>query len=46
MQKELTGLSSNSTQIIATTNNHNVHFDQPQLVIDAILNLVNAARSQ
>jgi len=45
MQKELTLLSSNSTQILATTNNHVIHFDQPQLVIEAILKLVNAARN-
>jgi pimeloyl-ACP methyl ester carboxylesterase len=45
-QKEFTSLSSNSKQIIATTNNHMVHTVQPQLVIDAILELVKAARGQ
>lgn len=46
MPKELARLSSNSTQIMATTTNHNIHFDEPQLVIDAIITLVNAARNK
>jgi pimeloyl-ACP methyl ester carboxylesterase len=46
MQEELPLLSSNSTRIIATTTSHNLHLDEPQLVIDAILTLVNAARSK
>ncbi len=46
MQKELAALSSNSTHIIANTSNHFIHLDEPQLVVDAILKLVNAARSK
>jgi pimeloyl-ACP methyl ester carboxylesterase len=45
-QKELTGLSTNSTQIIATTNQHIIHNYEPQLVIDAIIKLVKQARSE
>jgi hypothetical protein len=46
MQKELAALSSNSAHIIANTSNHTIHRDEPQLVVDAILKLVNAARSK
>jgi pimeloyl-ACP methyl ester carboxylesterase len=40
MQKELVGLSSNSKQIIASTNQQVIHHYEPQLVIEAIVNLV------
>ena len=46
MQKELIALSSNSEHIIANTSNHTIHRDEPQLVVNAILKLVNAARSK
>ena len=46
MQKELAVLSSNSTHIIANTSNHTIHRDESQLVVNAILKLVNAARSK
>jgi len=46
MQKELAALSSNSTHIIANTSNHTIHRDESQLVVNAILKLVNAARSK
>ena len=46
MQKELAALSSNSTPIIATTSNHTIHRDEPQLVVNAILKLVHATRSK
>jgi pimeloyl-ACP methyl ester carboxylesterase len=46
MPKELARLSSNGTQIIATTTNHMIHYDEPQLVIDAIITLVNAVRNR
>jgi len=40
MQKELTRLSSNSKQVIATTNHQVIHHYEPQLVIDTIISLV------
>jgi pimeloyl-ACP methyl ester carboxylesterase len=40
MQKELMGLSSNSKQIIASTNHQVIHHYEPQLVIDTIVSLV------
>jgi pimeloyl-ACP methyl ester carboxylesterase len=46
MQKELAALSSNSEHIIANTSNHTIHQSEPQLVVNAILKLVNAARSK
>jgi pimeloyl-ACP methyl ester carboxylesterase len=46
MQQELVALSSNSTHITANTSNHTIHRDEPQLVVDAILKLVDAARSE
>jgi pimeloyl-ACP methyl ester carboxylesterase len=45
-QKELTRLSSNSMQIIATTTNHIIFEDEPQLVVDAIIKLMKATRSK
>lgn len=42
MQTELTGLSSNSKQVIAEKSGHYVHFDQPELVVEAIIDLVQA----
>ena len=44
MQVELLSLSSNSRQIIATESEHNIHLQQPELVIDAIQELVDAAQ--
>ena len=42
LQSELVTLSSNSKQIIAEKSGHNIQLDQPDLVIDAILGMVNA----
>jgi pimeloyl-ACP methyl ester carboxylesterase len=46
MQNELTRLSSDSKQIIATTNQQVIHFYEPQLVIEAIVNMVEFVRSE
>jgi pimeloyl-ACP methyl ester carboxylesterase len=46
MLKELVALSSNSEHVIANTSNHTIHHDEPQLVVNAVLKLVNAARSK
>jgi pimeloyl-ACP methyl ester carboxylesterase len=46
MQNDLARLSSNSTHIVATKVGHTIHYQEPQLVVDAILDLVNKARSK
>ena len=43
LQNELVGLSSNSRHIIAKESGHYIHHDQPDLVIDAIQELVEAS---
>lgn len=45
-QKEYTQLSTNSTFILAKNSAHFVQNDEPQLVIDAILDLVDTARQK
>ena len=45
LQAELDGLSSNSTHVIATNSGHMVSQEEPQVVIDAILSLLEAART-
>ena len=44
--ERLARLSSNSRHIVATKVGHTIHYQEPQLVIDAILELVNKARSK
>jgi pimeloyl-ACP methyl ester carboxylesterase len=44
MQDELAGLSSNSKQITAGQSGHYIHLDQPEIVIDSILELIRATR--
>ena len=44
LQGELTRLSSNSVQVIAEQSGHAVPRDQPQLVVDATLEVVRAVR--
>jgi pimeloyl-ACP methyl ester carboxylesterase len=44
LQNDLASLSSNSTHIIATKAGHFIHVDEPQLVIDAILKLIDEAK--
>ena len=45
-QKDLTNLSTNSKQIIASTNQHMIHEYVPEEVIAAILELVEMVRSK
>jgi pimeloyl-ACP methyl ester carboxylesterase len=40
MQKELAGFSTQGKQVIATESGHMIHYNQPDLVIDAIRTLV------
>lgn len=44
MQVELARLSTNSTQVIADHAGHNIQKEEPHLVVDAILKLVNEYR--
>jgi pimeloyl-ACP methyl ester carboxylesterase len=44
LQRDLVGLSSNSKQIIAKKAGHNIQFDEPQLVVAAILDVVTQVR--
>ena len=45
LQKDLLALSSNSRQVVAGHAGHNVQAEEPQLVIDAILEVVNEVRA-
>jgi pimeloyl-ACP methyl ester carboxylesterase len=45
MQAELVALSPTGKQIIADRSGHNIHLDQPQLVIDAVRETVESARA-
>jgi pimeloyl-ACP methyl ester carboxylesterase len=40
MQKELAGLSSQGKQVIAQKSGHYIQLDEPELVIDAIRELI------
>lgn len=44
LQRELAGISSNSKHIVASKAGHNIQLDEPQLVLDAIMELVTEAR--
>jgi pimeloyl-ACP methyl ester carboxylesterase len=44
LQRELAGTSSNSKHIVASKAGHNIQLDEPQLVLDAIMELVTEAR--
>jgi hypothetical protein len=45
-QKEkMANLSSNSKHLITTRSGHEIHLDEPELVIDAIKQVINAVRT-
>jgi len=46
LQQDLAQLSTNSTQIIAEEGGHYIHQEQPDVVVDAIRQLVEAARER
>ena len=46
MQKELASLSTQGQQVIATESGHMIHYNQPDLVIDAIRTLVEQVRNK
>lgn len=45
-QADLATLSSNSRQITATSSGHHIHLDEPDLVADAIRQVIDAVRSK
>jgi len=46
LQDELAGLSSSSTHIVATKAGHFIQLDEPRLVIDAILKVIEEAKKR
>ncbi len=46
LQRELAGLSSTGTLVVAAQAGHYIQNDEPELVVDAILKLVDQARGQ
>jgi pimeloyl-ACP methyl ester carboxylesterase len=46
LQRELTKFSTNSKQVVAQKAGHNIQLEEPQLVLDAITELVMKARAQ
>lgn len=44
MQKELVGLSSRGSQVLVQNTGHNIHLDQPEVVIDAIREVLEQVR--
>jgi pimeloyl-ACP methyl ester carboxylesterase len=46
MQKELASFSTQGRQVIATESGHLIHYNQPELVIDAIRTLVEQVRTK
>jgi hypothetical protein len=42
----MTKLSRNSKQIIATESSHEIHIEQPELVVDAIKQVVEAVNKK
>ena len=45
MQEELAGLSSNSRHFVSETGSHDINFDDPELVIEALLYLLTELRN-
>lgn len=45
LQQELAALSSNSARVIAENSEHYIMIDQPELVVDAVQRVVEAARN-
>jgi hypothetical protein len=46
LQKEITSLSTRGRRIIADRSGHNVIFEQPEIVIESILEMVNMSAGQ
>ena len=45
LHKELATRSSNSKLIVASESGHYIHYDQPELVVEAILEVVEAVQT-
>ncbi len=46
LQRELLGLSTASRRVIATKSGHNIQREEPRLVIDAVLDVVQQVRNR
>ncbi|HSL46131.1 MAG TPA: alpha/beta hydrolase [Anaerolineales bacterium] len=46
LQKEITALSTRGGRIVAERSGHNIIFDQPEIVIESILEMVNSSTKQ
>jgi pimeloyl-ACP methyl ester carboxylesterase len=46
LQAEITSLSTRGRRIVAERSGHNVMFDQPEIVIESILEMVNSTTAQ
>jgi len=46
MQKEMASFSTQGQQVIATESGHMIHYNQPDLVIDAIQSIVEQVRGK
>jgi hypothetical protein len=46
LQTELLSLSNNSVLLVATASGHNVNFEQPQIVVDAVAQLLKTLNAQ
>jgi len=46
LQRELLGLSTNSRQVIATKAGHNIQREEPQLIVDAAIEVVKQVRDR
>jgi pimeloyl-ACP methyl ester carboxylesterase len=44
LQQDLTKLSTNSTQVFADKSSHFMQFDQPEVIVDAIRQIVETTR--
>jgi pimeloyl-ACP methyl ester carboxylesterase len=46
LQRELLDLSTSSRQVIATRAGHNIQREEPQLIVDAVLEVINQVRDR
>ncbi|HEU4779553.1 MAG TPA: alpha/beta hydrolase [Steroidobacteraceae bacterium] len=46
LQRELLGLSTHSRQVIAARSGHNIQREEPQLIVDAVLDVIKLVRDR
>ncbi len=46
LQAEITSLSTRSRRIVAERSGHNIIFDQPEIIVESILEMIELAKSQ